>query len=168
MSGGSGSGGRVLDAIGVIARLVVGLQFVHMGLHKVGDPVEFLKLVREYNLLDSPSLLNLVAIVLPWFEVFCGVLLAAGVGLRGAALVALAMLVPFTWLVAHRALGIHEASGIPFCSVQFDCGCGGGVVRICAKLQENALLIFLSGWVLVSPRPVWCLRSRLLTDRGPR
>jgi len=167
MSDGRGSGARVLDAVGVIARLVVGLQFVHMGLHKVADPVEFLKLVREYQVLDSPSLLNLVAIVLPWFEVFCGILLAAGVGLRGAAVVALAMLVPFTWLVGQRALGIQEASGIPFCSVQFDCGCGGGVVRICAKLQENAVLILLSTWVLVAPRPAWCLRSRLLRGRAP-
>jgi hypothetical protein len=67
---------------------------------------------------------------------------------RGAALMLLAMLVPFTVIVLKRGLAIQAASAIAFCTVKFDCGCGMGEVFICHKLAENALLILLSAWLL--------------------
>lgn len=156
----------MLDVLTLVARVFVGAQFVWMGWHKVAEPVEFLKLAREYQLLQSHQLLNLVAIVLPWFEVLCGLLLVAGVAVRGSALLVVTMLVPFTWMVTARAMGIQAAEAIPFCAVRFDCGCGGGVVQICAKLRENLLLLLLSGWVVVAPRTAWCLWPGVI--RGPR
>ena len=79
-----------LDATGVpllLARLVVGLYFMHSGIVKIFDPVEFLKQIRLYHMLpEDPALwLNSVAIVLPWFELFCGAaLVLSGVWLVGA------------------------------------------------------------------------------------
>jgi uncharacterized membrane protein YphA (DoxX/SURF4 family) len=136
------------ENLAVLARWLVGGFMIYMGLVKALDPVGFLKLVREYDLVQTPLLLNSIAAIVPWFETFCGLLLLAGVAVRGAALLLLAMLVPFTIIVLKRALALHAASTIAFCAVKFDCGCGMGEVYICHKLVENGLLILLSLWLL--------------------
>ena len=102
-----------------------------------------------------------IAAALPWFEVFCGLLLVCGIAVRGAALLSLAMLVPFTWIVLQRALAIREAKAIPLCAVRFDCGCGGGEVFICHKLLENGLLMVASGLLVAGRDRRWCLRHDL-------
>jgi uncharacterized membrane protein YphA (DoxX/SURF4 family) len=145
----------------VLARWVLGAIFIFMGMSKALHPVEFLKLVREYELTQSPWLLNSVAGMLPWFEVFCGLLLLAGVAVRGSALVLIAMLVPFTLVILRRGLAIQSESAIPFCAVKFNCGCGGGEVFVCRKLLENVLLILLAGWLLASKCQKLCVRHQL-------
>jgi putative oxidoreductase len=139
---------KILDFATVAARWVLGAIFICTGLEKAMDPVSFLKLVRQYELFQTPYLLNSVAAALPWFELFCGILLLAGVAVRGTALVLVAILIPFTGVVWHRALELQATKGIPFCAVKFDCGCGTGEVFICGKLLENAGLILLSVWLL--------------------
>jgi uncharacterized membrane protein YphA (DoxX/SURF4 family) len=135
-----------------LARAVVGGLYVYMGLNKALAPVEFLKLLRQYDLVSAPWALNLVAATLPWFEIFCGLLLLSGVAVRGAAMMSVAMLAPFTVLVWRRALQLQAAGQLPFCAVRFDCGCGAGEVYICAKLLENGLLLGLSLWLVLAPR----------------
>jgi hypothetical protein len=68
--------------------------------------------------------------------------------------------VPFTWMILRRALALH--TGIPFCAIKFDCGCGAGEVLVCHKLIENTLLILLSAWLLAGRGRKFCLRYRLL------
>ncbi len=135
------------EGAAILARWLLGGMFIYMGLNKALDPVGFLKLVRQYDIVATPLLLNSIAAALPWFEVFCGVLLAAGVAVRGTAVMLVTMLVPFTIVVLKRALEIQAAAGIPFCAVKFDCGCGTGEVYICNKLVENSLMILLSLWL---------------------
>jgi rhodanese-related sulfurtransferase/uncharacterized membrane protein YphA (DoxX/SURF4 family) len=147
----------------LLARWFLAGLFIYMGLTKALHPESFLKLVREYHIVSTPVLLNFIAAALPWFEVFCGLLLVLGVAVRGAALALLAMLLPFTIAVFLRALGIANTSHIPFCAVQFDCGCGTGEVLICEKLLENLLLFLLSAKLLANSS--WqqlCLRFSLL------
>ena len=127
----------------VLARWLLGGLFLYMGLDKALHPVEFLKLLRQYDIIQSHLMLNLTAATLPWFEVCCGLLLLAGVAVRGTALVLGVMLVSFTAMVLQRAVAIHAAGGMPFCAIKFDCGCGAGEVFICRKLAENAGLILL-------------------------
>src|SRR5687767_10302591 len=85
---------RVSDVAAVAARWLLGAMFIYMGLSKALHPVEFLKLVRQYNLTDHYLVLNLISSALPWFEVFCGLLLVLGVAVRGTALLLVAMLIP--------------------------------------------------------------------------
>jgi hypothetical protein len=106
--------------------------------------------------------LNSLAATLPWFEVFCGLLLLAGIAVRGTALTLLVMLVPFTGLVLHRALLLQAALNIPFCAVKFDCGCGTGTEFICRKLLENFLLLLLAGLLLARRGRQFSLRFSLL------
>src|SRR5882672_9184496 len=75
------------EYVAVLARWVLGGVFIYMGMSKAVHPEEFLKLVRDYEIIGNPLALNLIAAALPWFEIFCGLLLLAGVAVRGTALV---------------------------------------------------------------------------------
>jgi len=151
----------------VLARLILGGVFLYMGLNKALDPVGFLKLVRQYDLVHGPPWINLVAVTVPWLEAFCGALLVAGVAVRGTALLALAMLVPFTALVIRRALEIQAATGSAFCAIRFDCGCGAGEVWICAKIVENTLLTLLALFLTACRSHRWAARPFLLAAGTP-
>src|SRR5438046_2466436 len=111
-----------VEIAGILIRWLLGGLFIYMGLSKALHPVEFLKLVRQYEMVSSPFLLNTIAAVLPWFEVVCGALLVAGVAVRGTALLLLGMLVPFTVIVLRRALAMAAERSLPFCAIKFDCG----------------------------------------------
>ena len=144
------------EYIRLLLRWLVGGLFLYMGLSKALHPVEFLKLVRQYEMVAQPWLLNSIAAVLPWFEILCGTFLLVGVLRRGTAMMVLLMLVPFTIIVARRAFAIHAEAGTPFCDIKFDCGCGAGEVVICHKLLENGLLTLVALWLAWQP-------DRLLT-----
>ena len=150
-------------ACAVLARWLLGAAFLYLGLDKALHPVEFLKLMRQYDLTQDALLLNSIAAALPWFEAFCGLLLLAGVAVRGTALTLAVMLVPFTLLVLHHALLLQAAQHIPFCAVKFDCGCGTGEEFICRKLLENFLFIVFSGWLLAGYGRKLCLRHTLMS-----
>jgi len=152
------------QVIALLTRWILGVLFIYLGWKKGMDPVAFLKLVRQYDVLHQPLLLNLVAAALPWFEVFCGLLLVTGVGVRGTAVMLVAMLVPFTLAILQRALALHAAGDIAFCAIKFDCGCGAGEVYICRKLFENTLLIGLSTWLAVRSFHPLALRPALLSS----
>lgn len=159
--------GIARNSAAVVARWWLGGVFVFMGMHKaLPHPEAFLKLVRQYDIVSNPFLLNSIGAALPWFEVFCGLLLLAGVAVRGAALNSVVMLVPFTLMVLKRAMVIAAASGIPFCAVKFDCGCGAGEVYICHKLVENTVLLLLSAWLLIGGGRPLCLRYSLFRRKA--
>jgi uncharacterized membrane protein YphA (DoxX/SURF4 family) len=154
--------GIARDAAAVLARWWLGCVFIYMGLHKaLPHPEHFVELVRQYQMVTSSFLLNCIGAALPWFEVYCGVLLLAGVAVRGSALNLIAMLVPFTLIVLKRALAIAATKGIPLCAVKFDCGCGAGEVFICHKVVENTVLLLLSLWLLTGRGRQLCLRFSL-------
>jgi uncharacterized membrane protein YphA (DoxX/SURF4 family) len=146
-----------------LVRWTLGGVLVVLGTQKALHPVDFLKVIREYHWLETYWQLNLVAGLLPWFEIFCGVLLVIGIAVRGTAVATLTMLLPFTAIVVHRALGIHQATAVPFCAIRFDCGCGAGEVNICRKVLENSALILMAVSLLARP-----LRRRGLFSQWKR
>ena len=83
----------VVNLFTVLIRWLLGAVFLYLGLTKALHPVEFLKLMRQYDLTQYSLLLNSLAAWLPWFEIFCGVLLLAGVAVRGTALTLTLMLI---------------------------------------------------------------------------
>src|SRR5437868_12250402 len=72
-----------VDGVAVLARWFLGGLFIYMGVVKALNPAEFLTLVRQYNMVSVPFLLNSIAAALPWFEIFCGALMLTGVAVRG-------------------------------------------------------------------------------------
>lgn len=153
-----------IELTGVLGRLLLGGLFIYMGLSKALHPADFLKQVHAYELLNTPLILNSIAGALPWFEVFCGLLLLAGVAVRGTVLLVIAMLVPFTLAVLKRAIAVAAAQGLSFWAVKFDCGCGTGEVVIWQKLIENTLLILIAVWVLSGRGRRFCARFSLARE----
>jgi uncharacterized membrane protein YphA (DoxX/SURF4 family) len=154
------------DTAMVLARLILGSLFLYMGLSKAIRPEEFLKLVREYHLVHDYLLLNLIALGLPWFEAFCGLLLVAGVAVRGAALNVVLLLIPFTTVVLWRALADPAFHGHAFRTIKFDCGCGNGAVFICDKLIENSLLVLSSAALVFGCSRRLCLWHSVVKSEG--
>jgi uncharacterized membrane protein YphA (DoxX/SURF4 family) len=155
---------RKLDGTGIpllLARLVVGVMMIRMGWAKVGEPVEFLKLLGEYELLPASwyILQNILVVVLPWLETIGGVLLIAGVLIRGTSLTFLVLLTGFTIAIVLRGMNIHVTEGLPYSQIHFDCGCGGGDVYFVKKIPENIGLWLLCWIGLLS-------RSRRFTLSG--
>jgi hypothetical protein len=126
------------------------------------DPSVFLKLINEYHFTANYLITNPIAAGLPWFEVFCGLLLLAGVAVRGTALVVLSMLLPFTFVIVKRGLLVSAQQHLSFCQVQFDCGCGGGEIPICPKILSNTALVVLSAWLVAGRGRKFALRYFVL------
>lgn len=149
----------------VLSRWLLAIVFLYTGLHKALHPELFLKLIDQYRMVNNPLLLNMLAAVLPWFEVFCGLLLLAGVAVRGTAVLLLFMLVPFTIIVLRRAIALAGAKGLALCAVKFDCGCGMGEVFACRKIVENCLLMLIAGWLLTGKGRTFALRFDLFSTK---
>jgi uncharacterized membrane protein YphA (DoxX/SURF4 family) len=144
------------------ARLLLGGWFVRLGLLKLADPAQFLKLLRQYDVVSdaSPLLLTTLAALLPWLEIWCGLLLLLGAAVRGVALTMLLMLTVFTVAVAHHGAELARERGLPFCAISFDCGCGSGEVNVCGKVLENSVLWLLALIALLSRSRRFCLGGR--------
>ena len=154
-----------LDRSGIpllLARVFVGGWFIYHGFLKVGDPVDFLKVLREYELLplDPPYIINGLAVTLPWIEVVGGMALLLGVALRSAAVLMIVMLGTFTAAVLLRASGVQAETGQSFCDIAFDCGCGGGIINVCKKALENGSLFLASFIPLFSHSRRFCFAKR--------
>ena len=155
-----------LDWLTLLARLALGGTFVTLGALKIAEPVAFLKAVRQFGVVadTDPALLNSLAAWMPWIEVWCGLLLVLGIGVRGAALLLLAMLLVFTPAIVSRGLELQAQAGVAFCEIAFDCGCGTGVINVCSKLTQNAVLIGLALLALLSPARRLALRPALFAS----
>jgi uncharacterized membrane protein YphA (DoxX/SURF4 family) len=138
------------------------------GLIELGGPVQFLKIIREYDMFPGQLwfLLNFTTVAMPWVEVLCGLMLVLGVGVRGAAGVLVALLVMFTTMITIRGVNIYQAKDIAFCAIQFNCGCGGGEVFICNKIVENATLTLLAVVCLFSKADRFCVRKNVIRLRN--
>lgn len=162
---------RRIDQTGyplLVLRVVLAAVFIYLGTKKILDPVAFLKAVRMYQMLpEEPAIfLNLTAIVLPWLEVLAGIALILGLWVRGAGILMAGMLAVFTPAIFLRAWDMHVAQSIPFLKLEFDCGCGSGVVVIWKKLLENTALFFGALAAAFSHTRRFCLEKYL--DRSRR
>lgn len=79
-------------------RLLLGLTFLFASIDKISNPSEFATAVTNYKLITGPATL-IVATVLPWIELLCGLAVLSGLYLRGATLLLCLMLSVFTLAV---------------------------------------------------------------------
>ena len=128
-----GRNAGIYRVIELAARIVVGLVFLLYGLDKIAHPDDFAQAIANYRLLPE-VLVNLVAVILPWVELICGLLLLAGQWVRSAALVSAFLLGVFV-----IAVSITLARGL-----DINCGClnaeAGRKVGL-RLLSEDLLLI---------------------------
>lgn len=99
---------RFIPGFTLVVRLVLGCMFLYSSLPKIRQPYDFLSSVYNYELV-GPKLGLLVAMVLPWVELFVGICLIGGIFVSGALLVCIAMGAMFSFAVGsalHRELNI--------------------------------------------------------------
>jgi uncharacterized membrane protein YphA (DoxX/SURF4 family) len=99
--------------------IALGALFIYASWDKIEAPRKFASIVYHYRLVGPSATLgflpaNLLAVVLPWVELVCGVLLIVGLWRREAAALTAAMLVVFVF-----AVGWALAQGIDI----KNCGC---------------------------------------------
>ncbi len=107
---------RVLHNVPLVIalRLTLGLLFVAAAIGKLSDPGKFAHSIYNFKVLD-PSVVNLVAIYLPWVELLSGLALITGVLTRGAAFNVCAMLSMFLFALIFNWVRGRD----------IECGCFG-------------------------------------------
>jgi putative oxidoreductase len=93
-------------------RWYLGCVFVFACAHKIAHPESFAVDIATYGILPL-SLVNIMAITLPWMELAAGIMLILGLRARAAALMVFGMMVMFT-----VALAIALGQGL-----DLSCGC---------------------------------------------
>jgi uncharacterized membrane protein YphA (DoxX/SURF4 family) len=118
----------------LVCRLLVGGVFVYASLDKILHPTEFAKVVYNYQMLPVP-ISNLLAMILPWLELFAGLALVVGVLVTESALLTSGMLIVFI-----IALSINSYRGL-----DVDCGClslsGGRSIGLQTVVEDVFLLL---------------------------
>ncbi len=173
----------VADWLACLLGLALGLMFLYAGVQKRLDPYRFAEAVLAYDLLP-PSLVGLVAAVLPWVEITAGFFLALGcLGeisgrvLRGMGFAvgdrlvggikrrSCLLLLSLVLAVFLAVLVITQARGL-----KIDCGCGLAGERPVGwgVILEDALLLglalFLYWWALPREEGAEAGASRKITD----
>ena len=100
------------DYLTLIFRLIVGVVFVYASIYKIIEPASFAKSIWFYHMVPG-NMINLIAIFLPWLELFVGIALIFGCNYRGAV-----VLVNLMMLLFMIALASAVSRGI-----SIDCGC---------------------------------------------
>ena len=108
-----GSGFRLQICAVWMCRAILAGVFLFAAWPKIQDPAGFAKAISNYQLLPY-AVINLLAIFLPWLEIFAAAALLIAPALRRGALLMIAGMT----LVFTGAIGLAMARGI-----DIDCGC---------------------------------------------
>lgn len=134
-------------------RLALGGVFIYASVYKIAEPGEFARSIYNYRMLPEATI-NLMAIIMPWLELACGVLIIIGPLMRGSAL-----LVGLMLLVFIIAIATALARGL-----DISCGCfkvgeasGGRLVGL-KTLTEDVLMLTAVGLILAFGGPSFSLR----------
>lgn len=95
-----------------VARWILGMVFVYASFHKILYPAAFAKAVYLYQILPD-WMVNLAALVLPWLELFLGVLLIIGLWMPGTVIIS-----SLLFIIFMGALSYNMARGL-----DISCGC---------------------------------------------
>jgi putative oxidoreductase len=124
----------------LLVRTTLGLTFLWASVDKILNPAEFAGIIMNYDILP-PDTVNLAAVVLPWFELVCGLLLVLGRLVPGATLSIVILL--FTFMLAT---GFSLYRGL-----DINCGCFSvspdAKENAVLNLARNSLLLAAGAWL---------------------
>jgi len=100
------------DYLTMLSRLLVGGMYIAASFYKIIEPASFAKSIWQYHMVPG-SLINLMALILPWLELLIGLAIIFGLAYRGAIWWANLLLVIF--IVALAATIVR--------GIDIDCGC---------------------------------------------
>jgi putative oxidoreductase len=117
-----------------IFRLLLGGIFIWTGLLKIFDPLGFARDIANYRFVPDGVAL-LIALILPWVELCCGILLILGFFRQAAAWLTALMLAGFLVLIVVTMIR----------GIDIECGCFGALGRkvdFRLILTDSILLFF--------------------------
>jgi len=130
------------EYVQLICRLAVGLMFIIVGVGKIAHPEEFANEIANYQILPN-VFINILAMIVPWIELFAGTLLIFGIETKASSLVIAVMTVIFT-----TAVIIAMAKGL-----NIECGCYSNIASQQVgwpKVFENVGLLILTIIIMIS------------------
>ena len=146
---------RVLDAVGLLARLILGGALLLAGGLKVGNPVASARAVQAYDVLPF-ELARYVGYGLPYAEVVLGALLVLGLFTRVSAAIGALLMVVFV-------VGIAQAWAR---GLTIDCGCFGGGGQVAQdETKYGREIVRDIGFALCGAWLLWRPPSMLSLDR---
>ena len=118
-----------------IIRIAVGGVFIWAGLLKVIDPLRFAQDIANYRIF-SRDLSFLIALVLPWLEIICGILVIIGIYRVSSSFLLSGLLSLFLVLITVTLIR----------GIDVDCGCFGSIGRRVdfRLLVTDIVLLFLA------------------------
>jgi putative oxidoreductase len=134
--------------LSIRAPIALGAIFVAAAIPKILDPPSFAHMIYNYRLVPGP-LVNAFALVLPWVELFAGLALIVGFGMRTAAGVTGVLLAAFI-----AALSVNLARGNPV-----NCGC----FDVHARDKPRAELLSEMRWTIVRDVGILLLVAQVLS-----
>jgi uncharacterized membrane protein YphA (DoxX/SURF4 family) len=125
----------------VFVRVLLGIIFIAASLDKIIDPASFARDIANYHVVPY-GLENVIAIFLPWLELFIGLGLIFGFMVDGASIISGVLLVLFILIILQATLR----------GFNIECGCGlkEGELIGWRKIFED--IIFLLGAYIVYKR----------------
>jgi uncharacterized membrane protein YphA (DoxX/SURF4 family) len=139
---------RVLDVVGLLARLFLGVVLVYAGSVKVGHPLTSQRAVQAYQIFPF-DLAGYIGLALPFVEIALGALLLLGLFTRPVAIVSTLLMVAFI-------IGISQAWAR---GLSIDCGCfgGGGTIAPSAtaypqEIARDTSFALAGAWLWWRPR----------------
>ena len=125
----------------VFIRVLLGVIFIYASYDKILDPGKFARDIANYHIIPF-GLENLIAIILPWLELFIGIGLIAGLMVDGASMISGGLMTIFILFILQATLR----------GFNIECGCGlkEGEMVGWNKILEN--LVFLGASYLVWQR----------------
>jgi putative oxidoreductase len=120
-------------------RWYLGYVFIAACLHKIAHPEAFAVDVATYEILPL-SLVNIMAIVLPWIELFAGVMLIFGFKARAAAALVFGMMLMF---IVALALALQAG-------LDMSCGCFASQAAAGEDPISYKTVLRDTGWLALS------------------
>ena len=122
---------RTHPLLSLVLRIVIAAVFIFAGSTKISQPGEFAYAIQNYQIIPS-SMTNLLGVILPWLEIFCGLTLLLGFYVRGSAMILSGLTIVFIISVSRALI-----SGL-----NIDCGCYGNNAPLSSwKLIEDGLIL---------------------------
>jgi hypothetical protein len=123
--------------VSLAIRVILGGIMMYASIDKMANPADFAKIVHNYHVLPV-QLVNLLAVFLPWIELFTGLFMVVGKWEKGAALIYSTLLIIFI-------LGLSQAL---IRGLDISCGCfsvkPSSTSEVWLRIVEDIVMLFFS------------------------
>ncbi len=135
----------------LLSRLILGMVFIVASIDKIALPEAFAASIQAYDLLPI-GIINILALVIPWMELLCGIFLVTGMLVRSSSAVVSVLLGVFVIAMVSALLR----------NLTIDCGCFGKAYATpvsWARVLEDAGLLLLGLHLFFFPYPHFSIEN---------